>query len=141
MESKVCKKCEITKPVNEFGKHTSTKDRLNPKCKKCVREYYKLNKTRMLTQLKVNYLTKRDKKIQYAKDLQISLKDGVYSVYLLPEENYVGVTDNLTVRKRGHKHSGRNVKGMRVLYQFFNRQDALELEAFCHELGYKGGKY
>lgn len=138
MKKKQCKKCLGNKSVIEFGKHNNTKDRLNPKCKDCVRDYYKQNKSIILFQLKNNYKNKRGEKIQYSLQYQYKLKDGAYSVYLLPYENYVGVTDNITVRKSGHKHLGRKIQGFRVLAQFSTRKEALNLEKFFHELGYLG---
>lgn len=138
MESKICNTCKVEKSLDEFGKNNATKDLLNHKCKACVREYNRLNKDSILLNLKNRYKVKRDSIIKYALERQAGLKDGYHSVYLLPIENYVGVTDNLTVRKSGHKYYGRETKGMRVLAQFNNRKDALELEQFLHELGYIG---
>jgi hypothetical protein len=36
---KVCCACEETKPLSEFGSWKKSKDGLQPKCKKCKREY------------------------------------------------------------------------------------------------------
>jgi hypothetical protein len=35
MDTKVCRKCNIEKPVTKFSKHGSTKDRLQPWCNDC----------------------------------------------------------------------------------------------------------
>ena len=43
IETKICIKCNIKKELNEFNKHETNKDRLNGKCKKCVREYSKIH--------------------------------------------------------------------------------------------------
>jgi hypothetical protein len=47
MEIKKCKKCEVLKPITEFGKHKITKDGLRTICKICnsnySKEYYKDN--------------------------------------------------------------------------------------------------
>lgn len=37
MTTKICKKCEIEKLVSEFSKHSDTKDKLDHRCKACVR--------------------------------------------------------------------------------------------------------
>lgn len=39
MEQKTCIRCKQTKPITEFGRLKSTEDGMNPRCKKCVREY------------------------------------------------------------------------------------------------------
>ena len=40
---KKCCSCEIEKPVNEFSAKTSTKDHLNPLCRRCVRHRHLIN--------------------------------------------------------------------------------------------------
>ena len=40
METKKCKKCHITKPVDEFHDQLDTPDRRALGCKECVRAYY-----------------------------------------------------------------------------------------------------
>jgi hypothetical protein len=35
--SKLCRKCNITKSISEFSKHTGTKDKLDNRCKVCVK--------------------------------------------------------------------------------------------------------
>lgn len=37
MVTKKCKKCEVEKPVEEFSKHSDTRDKLDQRCKTCVR--------------------------------------------------------------------------------------------------------
>lgn len=41
---KICTKCSIEKPYNEYGKDKTKKDGLNHWCKQCVSEYYNNNK-------------------------------------------------------------------------------------------------
>lgn len=38
---KICNTCRIEKPLIEFGKHSTSADGYNPKCKSCVSEYQK----------------------------------------------------------------------------------------------------
>ena len=35
---KVCKKCKLNKPIEQFSKHSSTADKLDNRCKQCVKE-------------------------------------------------------------------------------------------------------
>lgn len=39
METKICNKCKIEKPTNEFIKNKSAKDGLTARCKSCIKEY------------------------------------------------------------------------------------------------------
>jgi hypothetical protein len=38
---KICKKCKIAKPIEEFSKHSITKDGLSYNCKQCVKDEHK----------------------------------------------------------------------------------------------------
>ncbi len=42
MEKKVCKKCEIEKPYNEFNKDKYSKDGLRYRCRECTGEEYRI---------------------------------------------------------------------------------------------------
>ena len=39
MEEKVCSKCNISQPIENFNKHKRCKGGLNPECKSCVKIY------------------------------------------------------------------------------------------------------
>lgn len=66
-------------------------------------------------------------------------EDGYHRVYLLPEEDYVGVTYNMYRRLNEHEHGlKRNINGWRVLYKDKSREACLELEELLHDMGYKG---
>jgi len=43
---KICYKCKIEKPINEFSKSKREKDGLQSSCKVCVKEYRQANKDR-----------------------------------------------------------------------------------------------
>ena len=40
MNTKDCTKCKQTKPTEDFGKRTASKDGLNDWCKTCIKDYY-----------------------------------------------------------------------------------------------------
>jgi hypothetical protein len=42
VEKKVCKKCEIEKPYNEFNKDKYSKDGLRYRCRECTGEEYRI---------------------------------------------------------------------------------------------------
>ena len=65
-----------------------------------------------------------------------SKKDGLHHVYIV--DNYAGYTQNTWRRKVSHKQAGRNTDTFRVIYSTKNRDEALELEALLHDIGYEG---
>ena len=38
MENKVCNKCNVEKTIQNFSKHSGTKDKLDNRCKECVKK-------------------------------------------------------------------------------------------------------
>jgi len=52
METKKCSKCGEVKAVSEFNKNKNRKDGLHTYCKKCVKQYYQVNKEKTLEQKK-----------------------------------------------------------------------------------------
>lgn len=65
--------------------------------------------------------------------------DGYHYVYLLEDYNYVGTTNSIKRRFRGHKSEcGRDCTNYRILYKTKNRDEALEVEKKYHDLGYEG---
>ena len=48
MDVKTCSKCKLDKPINEFGRHPQTKDKLQCRCNQCrkidKKKYYETNK-------------------------------------------------------------------------------------------------
>ena len=67
METKICKKCSIEKPLTEYYKHPETKDKLNPKCKECFKTYHQSNKKRQLAKMKERTLKKSNEVKEYQK--------------------------------------------------------------------------
>ena len=120
-----CKKCDTKLLIGESWT-SSMKKAGNYKCKSChskkVSQWNKNNSNILKSAHKKHYnKNKHD-----------------FVVYLLEEDNYVGVTENLYYRKAVHKHLNRNTDKVRVLYQTKNRADALELEELLHDIGYEG---
>lgn len=74
-----CKKCNVLKPINEFGLHATNRDGHNGSCKDCVKIsdserkklYYQKNKEKKIT-ISKNY--KKSNKIKIAKYQQTYLK-------------------------------------------------------------------
>ena len=114
MKTKQCIRCREPQPLGNFYYNRTTKDNLGSYCKTCtklnLREYSSATRT-LETQ-----------------------------VYLLPKENYVGISSNLTSRLRNHYSKGKIVENCRILASFGTKEDAKELESFLHDLGYAGNK-
>ena len=67
-------------------------------------------------------------------------KDGLFTVYYLPKENYVGMTTSLCQRLRAHKsvNHNRDITGYKILGKYATKEEAVEVEASYHAKGYLG---
>ena len=114
---KKCKCCNEEKPLDQFYKRQA-------KCKPCHIEYVK------------QYRKNNPEKEKQWNENEIT---GISLVYLLPDHNYVGVTNRFNRRMSDHRSTqGRNTDNVRVLYTTKSRDEALELEALLHDMGYEG---
>jgi len=59
-------------------------------------------------------------------------------VYLLPKENYIGVTNNIYYRMANHKTSGKNTSNYKILHKYKLKDKALIKEEEYHNNGYDG---
>ena len=92
--------------------------------KEYKKEYYKSNKEHIKAKTRANVLKGKTSKT---------------ILYLLPKENYVGITNNLKVRLSNQRViNKRDTTDYRILAELDNRADALELENLIHSLGYNG---
>jgi hypothetical protein len=113
------------------------------KCKKQSSEWAKNNKERT-NELNRKWYANLDldkKKQLYRKKVEWNKNkaEGVYSVYLLPISNYVGITKNVYQRMCYHRGAQkRDTTGYIILAQFKDKQDALYLERDYHIKGYAG---
>lgn len=90
MKTKVCTKCKREKNKNEFSIDNSQSSGLRPECRKCVANYYEINKVRIR---KVNKLWRdKNKKGRRIKDLK-----NKYNITL---EDY----NNLFTKENGRCH-------------------------------------
>ena len=107
------------------------------------KNYKEANKEKIAVQQKVYKEANKEKIDAYHKDYSKkwidSKKDGLYTVYLLPEENYVGQTNNLYQRLVKHRcRDERNTSGMQVIGKYNTREQAMNVEADYHSKGYLG---
>ena len=73
------------------------------------------------------------KKRRYANN-----RTDTYSVYYLPEEHYVGMTNAPLNRIQRHKSDGKDIEGFTVLREFNNPFDAHIYETQWHSIGARG---
>ena len=107
------------------------------------KEYYQANKEKHKAYCKeYNIANKENIKAQHKKYYvanKESQKDGLFTVYLLPKENYVGQTSCLAARLSSHKNRHkRNITGVWILGKYETRAEALAIEAEYHANGFKG---
>ena len=118
-----------------------------------MKNHYQLNKEKYKAKAKARYELKKEElkanmrvysKKYGPKRYKATKLDG-FAVYLLPEENYVGVTSNLVSRVATHKNKHkRNVKGATIIKEFSNQIEAYKFEEYLHlnydYNGYRSGK-
>jgi len=103
--------------------------------KKC----YEKNKEKRLAQMRVWQEANKERKDAIDKTFNESKKDGLFTVYLLVNENYVGQTNCLYSRLGVHKsENGRDVSNVQIIGKYKTREEAKALEAEYHSKGYLG---
>ena len=137
MFMKQCSKCKQEKQVAEFNKDKTRKDGLQYICKQCNK-----NHNKQYSHNNSEYYKYRCKNnSEYYCNLRKSHQLSCHVVYLLPDHNYVGITDNPIYRMNNHrsKHN-RNTSNWVELKRFDTREEALAYESQLHSQGYAGGK-
>jgi len=135
------------------------------------KQYDQVNKERLKEYLKQWYLDNKERLKEYQKQYHLANKDKInerkkeYSkkynqanpeyqqqyhqshqlpyhiVYLLPDHNYVGVTNNPYKRMNWHKNEAkRNTDNWVELARFDTEKEALKCEDEYHTKGYEGKK-
>ena len=67
------------------------------------------------------------------------VKNGWFTVYCLPKENYVGYTGNFYRRLIAHKNTmKRNIESAYILGEYRTREEAMAVENSYHAKGFKG---
>jgi hypothetical protein len=79
METKICSKCSIEKPLTEYHKHPETKDKLKKNCKSCCKLYHQANRERRLTQMKQRSIEKKDELKIYSQQYYLENKERIKS--------------------------------------------------------------
>ena len=103
------------------------------------RKYYLANKEKHAAYYKKYNALNKEKVCADQKKWREAQKDGLFTVYLLPKENYVGQTTSFHKRLINHKskHS-RDITDAKVLGKYATKEEALAVEASYHAKGYNG---
>ena len=126
---KECRKCKALKHKDDFHKHPKTKDGLNTVCKECKNLYAKQYRAKNPEKVKLN--NKKFKKKYLA-------ETNGYAVYYLPEEHYVGFTNNVRTRMNDHSKRGKITYGYEIIGIYKCPIDAHLTETLLHKMGYNG---
>lgn len=119
---KKCNSCNEVKSLDDFYR-----DKSNERRNKTTTMYYK-STCKVCT-------------VEALELWRLSKKDGHHSVYYLPEEHYVGMTDCMYSRMRAHGRDGKITEGYEVMATFERSVDAHWFETMCHQRGYRGYQY
>lgn len=106
METKVCSKCKIEKHINEFGKHSQTKDKLQCRCKECRKldkkedyeknkNYYKVkgekyreeNREKLIEYSRKYYHENKEKLLENKKEYYVKNSETIYEKLLIYNKN------------------------------------------------------
>jgi predicted GIY-YIG superfamily endonuclease len=147
---KKCSKCSELKPVEMFAKCKANKDGLQRQCKQCKKQHQEDNKEHYQQYLKQWHLDNKGYREKWyinnseyfqekSKQRRLTNQLSYHIVYLLPDHNYVGVTNNPLFRMDRHRSKfNRNTDNWIELARFESREDALKHEAEYHDKGYEG---
>ena len=103
------------------------------------RKHYLDNKEKVLAQNKAWKMANKDKVSEQHKAQYNSTKDGLYTVYLLPKEGYVGMTTNLHKRIIYHKNNNNiDTTDVQILGKYHTKDEAKRIEDGFHNNGFKG---
>lgn len=104
------------------------------------REYYSNNKDSVKARSKAYYNDNREEVIRRTSEYNMSKKDGYTYVYYLPEEHYVGITNNAYRRMIQHESEGMFTNNHEILGVYKCELDAIVAEARMHSIGYNGSR-
>ena len=100
---------------------------------------YLANKDAEQLKMKEYQIANKERIVAKRKEYYNSLTDNFYTLYYLPEEHYVGVSNQPKLRMYHHKAKGRYIKDVEIVSTFETKRDALDAERYLHDiLGYNG---
>jgi len=115
MDIKKCSVCKVEKPLTDYHWNSKKHKYKRSYCKDCGKKA--------------------------RREWRNSLKDGLWTVYLLPDYNYVGITTCLHERMKRHEVQGRNTSNYKIIGKYKTGPQAAIVEAVYHNNGYEGFNY
>ena len=111
------------KRVRNAKWYAKNKERRKEYMKDYSAKYYEANKEQK-KELSAKWRVENKERVRaYSKEYRQANKHKP-TVYYIPEEHYVGITENLYERIQKHKSLGKNIEGYRILKEFNTRQEA-----------------
>ena len=129
---RTCSKCHIEKTLDEYGKNPQGKLGKDYVFKLCKAQYAFEYRKKNPEKIKADNIKFRKRYIE---------ETNGYAVYYLPEEHYVGLTNNIRSRMNDHKKRGKCVDGYEILCVCESPIDAHLYETMFHQRGYNGFQY
>lgn len=122
METRECSKCKVIKDIQDFY----------------------VNHTKEVNG-EVIEVRRKDCKVCHTKRTNQYYYDKYYndyiSVYYLPEEHYVGISNHYELRLMEHARAGKIIDGAEEIARFERAVDAHYLETLLHMRGYNGFQF
>ena len=112
---KKCSKCGIEKSAQDFNRDKNRKDGLQRYCKPC--------------------------RNQAKREYHLKQVEKGWDVYILPEENYAGLSSYAVKRISNHRDNGMNTDGWYIYSTHKTPEEAIIAEATLHLKGFRGCKY
>ena len=107
----------------------------NPECSETFATHKRTGRWKECCSRKCKNRTRRIRQKEERARLRES---GVTFVYYIPEEHYVGMTQNVEKRMKNHQKRGKYIDNYEVLGCFERRVDAHLFETMFHVRGYHG---
>ena len=130
---KICKTCNIEKPLTEFN---TSKSSVNGKyyydsyCRYCKSKH-----------TQAYHYNNWEKHKEHARKSYNKRKLDYWVVYLIPSVNYIGKTNFPEDRMATHRsESNIDTAGWKILHTNLTEEKALEIEKSYHDKGYNGKK-
>ena len=132
-ETKICKKCGIEKPINEFWKYKSNnKEYFYNSCKECMKnqrkEYRKNNKDKISNKQKQFYIENKDKITKYKQEYYQRNKDKILEK---GKEYYKNNKDY--INKRNKKWAENNKEKVLKYQKEYRKNNAERISIVCKE--------
>lgn len=115
-QGKTCSRCHTWKPLSEYHKqgfNSNGHQRIRSECRDCKQDYER------------NHPRER-------------FNDPYHTVYFLPHEDYIGMTNNFKERMSKHKSNGKNIDNVYEVIKTESVIHAHLIETLFHYIGFKG---